>query len=139
MLIGVYMVKSIKRLFAPLSRVYLKSFILYQLLPLALMLICVIFLSGFTYIAVEPPIWYIPMGTRIIFIAPYLDFQTVVESVVVLILILSSILGLILIQKSSKILYDIKYANTLLTIGSIMFLASFLILQYFLAKKIGWI
>lgn len=133
------MVKSIKRLFAPLSRVYLKSFILYQLLPLALMLICVIFLSGFTYIAVEPPIWYIPMGTRIIFIAPYLDFQTVVESVVVLILILSSILGLILIQKSSKILYDIKYANTLLTIGSIMFLASFLILQYFLAKKIGWI
>jgi len=103
------------------------------------MFLCVVLLSGFTYVAVEPPLWYIPMGSRIIFIAPYLDFQTVVESVVVLILILSSILGLILIQKSSKILYDIKYANTLLAIGSIMFIASFLVLQYFLAKKIGWI
>jgi len=133
------MVKSIKRLISMPSYIYLKSFILYQLLPLVLMFLCVILLSGFTYVAVEPPLWYIPMGSRIIFIAPYLDFQTVVESVVVLILILSSILGLILIQKSSKILYDIKYANTLLAIGSIMFIASFLVLQYFLAKKIGWI
>lgn len=139
MLIGVHMVKSIKRLISMPSYIYLKSFILYQLLPLVLMFLCVILLSGFTYVAVEPPLWYIPMGSRIIFIAPYLDFQTVVESVVVLILILSSILGLILIQKSSKILYDIKYANTLLAIGSIMFIASFLVLQYFLAKKIGWI
>ncbi|MCS7365091.1 MAG: hypothetical protein NDF54_06610 [archaeon GB-1867-035] len=133
------MVKSIKRLISMPSYTYFKSFVLYQLLPLFLMFLCVVLLSGFTYVAVEPPLWYIPMGSRIIFIAPYLDFQTVVESVVVLILILSSILGLILIQKSSKILYDIKYANTLLAIGSIMFIASFLVLQYFLAKKIGWI
>ncbi len=110
-----------------------------KILPIIFIGIYLIFISGFTYVIVEPPIWMIPAGNRIMFIAPYLDFQTIIETVAVFILMLFSLLGLILIQMSSKITYDRRYASLLLTLGIILFLITFLTLEYFLAMKMGWL
>lgn len=96
-------------------------------------------MSGAVYVLVEPPIWFIPIGGRISFLAPYLDFQTVVEAVVVSMLILCGFLGLLLIQMSSKITHDPKYTNMLLAFGSILLIVSLLSLQYLFAKKVRWI
>jgi len=96
-------------------------------------------MSGAVYVFVEPPIWFVPVGGKISFIVPYLDFQTVVEAVVVFMLILGGVSGLILVQMSSKITHDPKYSNMLLVLGSLLLIASLLSLQYLFAKKVGWI
>ncbi len=110
-----------------------------KLLPIIFVSIYLLFASGLTYLLVEPPIWLIPIGNRILFISPYIDFQTVIETIAVFVLMILGVVGLALINMGSKLTYDPKYASLLISIGSALFLASFLVLQYFVALKMNWI
>jgi len=129
------------------TRLHLKQLTLFtklvsfirQTLPIISVLLFILFTSGFTYSLVESPIWFYPVGSSLSFVMPYLDFQTVIEFIVVLISILGGLIGLSLIMRGNKVMYGSKYANMLLLIGSFLFVISFLFLQYLLAVKLGWI
>ncbi|HDO20295.1 MAG: hypothetical protein NDF53_01240 [archaeon GB-1867-097] len=122
-----------------LSKLHSLTSLLKNFFPIIGVILFILFAGGSIYSMVEPSIWAYPMGSRFTFIMPFLDYQTIVESVVVLILLLGGTLGLFLTERGSRISSDPKYASIILGIGVALFIFSFILLQYLLAIKIGWI
>ena len=94
--------------------------------------------TGIAYLLVrEPPaLGGNPQGEPI-FIFNNINEAFIIESIVASILILLSSVGFVLLYQASKYVYNRKMAATILTIGVLTILITFIALQYIIAVKTG--
>jgi len=84
----------------------------------ALILLVIFLMGGGVYDIIEnPPAFLQGAGGSYITIHPYLGEQTINESIVSMAMIGVSFLGLLIINRSTRILYDRSRANTQMLIG----------------------
>ena len=94
--------------------------------------------TGIAYLLVrEPPALGATQQGDPIFIFTGINDAFIIESIVASILILLSSGGFIFLYQASKYVYNRKMAVTILTIGVLTILITFIALQYIIAVKIG--
>ena len=94
--------------------------------------------TGIAYLLVrEPPALGATQAGDPIFIFTGINDAFIIESIVASILILLSSGGFIFLYQGSKYVYNRKMAITILTMGVLTILITFIALQYIIAVKIG--
>ena len=92
--------------------------------------------TGIAYLLVrKPPALGATSGGDPIFILTSINEAFIIESIVASILILLCSTGFIFLYQSSKYVYNRKMALTILTIGVLLILITFIALQYIIAVK----
>ncbi|MEM1549388.1 MAG: hypothetical protein QW352_02430 [Candidatus Methanomethylicia archaeon] len=109
---------------------YRLHYFISEFFPLLCLLVFTLFLSGFNLTLLSPITGLFPTSFGYSFIIPYMDYQTVVEFIVVFLLILLSSVGLILILHGSRISIDRRFSNIVSYGGVLLFILMSLILQY---------
>ncbi|NHV11956.1 MAG: hypothetical protein HA488_01965 [Candidatus Verstraetearchaeota archaeon] len=107
--------------------------------PFICLFLFVLFLSGFTSTLLSPTIGLFPTSSGYSFIIPQMDYQTVVEFVMVFFLVSLSSLGVILMLYGSRISVDKRFSNVVILSGAFLFLLMIILLQYLLSIKLGLI
>jgi hypothetical protein len=105
--------------------------------PFICLLLFVLFLSGFTSTLLSPTIGLFPTSSGYSFIIPQMDYQTVVEFVMVFFLVSLSSLGVILMLYGSRISVDKRFSNVVILGGAFIFVLMIILLQYLLSIKLG--
>ncbi|MFW9877479.1 MAG: hypothetical protein ACFFG0_30705 [Candidatus Thorarchaeota archaeon] len=94
--------------------------------------------TGVAYLVVrEPPALGANQAGDPIFIITDINEAFIIESIVASILILLCSTGFVLLYHASKYVYNRKMALTILTIGVLMILITFVALQYIISVKTG--
>lgn len=94
--------------------------------------------TGVAYLLVrEPPALGATQGGDPIFIFASINEAFIIESIVASILIILSSVGFIFLYQASKYVYNRKMAASILAIGVITIIISFIALQYIIAVKTG--
>ncbi len=94
--------------------------------------------TGIAYLLVrEPPALGATQQGDPIFIFNSINEAFIIESIVASILILLSSVGFIFLYQASKYVYNRKMAATILTIGVLTIIITFIALQYIIAVKTG--
>jgi len=94
--------------------------------------------TGIAYLLVrEPPALGATQQGDPIFIFTSINEAFIIESIVASILIILSSVGFILLYQASKYVYNRKMAATILTIGVLTIIITFIALQYIIAVKTG--
>ncbi len=107
---------------------------------IAILTILFVLQTGVVYLMIrEPPALGSNQAGDPIFIFKDVHESFILEGIVASILIISSSMGFIFLYQASKYVYNKKMAVWILTIGVIMILISFVLLQYMLGSKTGQI
>ncbi len=94
--------------------------------------------TGIAYLLVrEPPALGATQQGDPIFIFTSINEAFIIESIVASILILLSSVGFIFLYQASKYVYNRKTAASIMTIGILMIIITFIALQYIIAVKTG--
>lgn len=94
--------------------------------------------TGIAYLLVrEPPALGATLQGDPIFIFNSINEAFIIESIVASIMILLSSAGFILLYQASKYVYNRKMAASILTIGVLTIIITFIALQYIIAVKTG--
>lgn len=129
---------SIKGKISKLSIIFFRLyFFISEFFPLLCLIVFTLFLSGFNSTLLSPITGVFPTSFGYSFIVPYMDYQTVVEFIVVFLIILLSSSGLVLILHGSRISIDKRFSNIVSYGGVLLFILMSLILQYIFNIKFG--
>jgi len=130
---------KLKRLIEGVLLVQKVFFFIKNVFPYICIFLFTLFLSGFTFTLLSPTLGLFPTSTGYSFIIPQMDYQTVVEFIMIFFLISLSSIGVILMLHGSKIFVDKKFSNVIILSGALLFALVIILLQYLLSIKLGLI
>jgi len=130
---------KLKRLIEGVLLVRKVFFFIKNVFPYICIFLFTLFLSGFTFTLLSPTLGLFPTSTGYSFIIPQMDYQTVVEFIMIFFLISLSSIGVILMLHGSKIFVDKTFSNVIILSGALLFALVIVLLQYLLSIKLGLI
>ena len=105
---------------------------------IAVFVVLFVLQTGVAYLLVRnPPALGATQQGDPLFIYTAINDAFIIESIVASILILLSSIGFIFLYQASKYVYNRKMAVSILTIGALTIIITFIALQYIIAVKIG--